>query len=43
MRNIEKREIIDEAGVAGEHIQTFKSELGYLKLESLQTLGNGGF
>ena len=32
-----------EPGVAGDHTPTLKSELGYLRLESLQALGNGGF
>ena len=29
--------------MAGDHTPTLKSELGYLRLESLQALGNGGF
>ena len=29
--------------MAGDHTPTLKSELGYLRLESLQSLGNGGF
>ena len=29
-------------GVAGDHTPTLKSELNYLKFESLQALGNGG-
>lgn len=32
-----------EPGVAGDHTPTLKSELGYLRLESLQALGNGDF
>ena len=32
-----------EPGVAGDHTPTLKSELGYLRLESLQALGNRGF
>ncbi|KAH9693210.1 FHA domain-containing protein [Citrus sinensis] len=32
-----------EPGVAGDHTPTLKSESGYLRLESLQALGNGGF
>ncbi|KAH9679141.1 hypothetical protein KPL71_025996 [Citrus sinensis] len=32
-----------ELGVAGDHTPTLKSELGYLRLESLQALGNGDF
>lgn len=32
-----------EPGVARDHTPTLKSELGYLKLESLQALGNRGF
>ena len=30
-------------GVAGDHTPALKLELGYLRLESLQVLGNGGF
>ena len=29
--------------MADDHTPTLKSELGYLRLESLQALGNGGF
>ena len=29
--------------MAGDHTPTLKSELGYLRLESIQALGNGGF
>lgn len=32
-----------EPGVAGDHTPTLKLELGYLRLESLQALGNGDF
>lgn len=32
-----------EPEVAGDHTPTLKSELGYLRLESLQALSNGGF
>ena len=32
-----------EPGVAGDHTPMLKSELGYLRLENLQALGNGGF
>ena len=32
-----------EPGVARDHTSTLKSELGYLRLESLQTLGNESF
>ena len=32
-----------EPGVAANHTPTLKSELSYLRLESLQALGNGGF
>ena len=32
-----------ESGVSGNHTPTLKSELDYLRLESLQALGNGGF
>ena len=32
-----------ELGVAGDHTLTLKSELDYLRLESLQALGNEGF
>ena len=32
-----------EPGVAGDHTPTLKLELGYLRLESLQALSNGGF
>ena len=32
-----------EPGVADDHTPTLKSELGYLRLESLQALGNGDF
>ena len=31
-----------ESGVAGDHTSTLKSELGYLRSESLQAPGNGG-
>ena len=33
----------EEPRVAGDHTPTLKLELGYLKLESLQALGNGDF
>ena len=41
-KQLKKRSEV-EPGVAGDHPPTLKSKLGYLRLESLQALGNGGF
>ena len=41
-KQLKKRSEV-EPGVAGDHTPTLKSELGYLRLESLQALGNGDF
>ena len=38
-----KKKLEVEPGLASDHTPTLKSELGYLRLESLQALGNGGF
>ena len=37
-----KKRLEVELGVAGDHTPTLKSELAYIRLESLQALGNGG-
>ena len=41
-KQLKKRSKV-EPGVAGDYIPKLKSELGYLRLESLQAFSNGGF